>query len=334
MSTLTNILVSRLRFMGDVILTTPVLHALKQRVPEVKITYLAESPYHALLEDHPWVDRVLCLDRSDRRSEARLIRTLVCEKYDAAIDLFGNPRSALLIWLSGARIRIGGNYRIRKAAYTHRIKGDGTVRNAVDFHMQFLEPLLGRVPQAGPTRIQPTEAEKWRAIHYLAGMGYDMGRPVAGLHPGASWPAKRWPPGRFADLADRLQGQGIQVLFTMGPGEDKLIRDVLHRCKSAVPEPRWLPVRDLAAVIDSLNLYISNDCGPMHIGPAVGTRTLGLFGPGEPEIWFPYRPEDGHRVIHHEIGCSRCHRDVCDELRCMDAIRVDEVFHAALEQLK
>jgi len=95
--------------MGDVILTVPVLSALKKSLPKARITYLAEAPYSALLEHHPLVDNVLSIDK--KNGQLPVIKKLIRSHFDAAIDLFGNPRSALLIWLSGATMRIGGDFR-------------------------------------------------------------------------------------------------------------------------------------------------------------------------------------------------------------------------------
>ncbi|MBN1541626.1 glycosyltransferase family 9 protein, partial [candidate division KSB1 bacterium] len=126
MQTIDRILISRLRFMGDIILTTPLLHQIRLLYPHAHITYLAETPYHTLLQNHPDVDRILAYRRSHIRDQLKLAFTLLNETFDLAIDLFGNPRSGLMIFLSGAAIRIGGDFRLRRHFYTHRIADDGT----------------------------------------------------------------------------------------------------------------------------------------------------------------------------------------------------------------
>ncbi|MBC7186555.1 MAG: glycosyltransferase family 9 protein, partial [Calditrichaeota bacterium] len=108
------ILVSRLRFLGDVVLTTPLLRALRRAFPEARIAYLAESPYIEVLAHHPHVDGLLPLDRQTRAAQLSTLRQLRRAHFDLTIDLFGNARSALLLWLSGARQRIGFDYRGRR----------------------------------------------------------------------------------------------------------------------------------------------------------------------------------------------------------------------------
>ena len=95
-----------------------------------------------------------------------------------------------------------------------------------------------------------------------------------------------------------------------------------------------LDIRQLCSVIERFSLFISNDCGPMHIAPAVGVPTIGIFGPGRPDIWFPYSAEKGHRAIFKTLRCSRCGRDFCDDLKCMDAVSTEDVYSAASEILE
>ena len=325
------ILVSRLRFMGDVILTTPMLHTLREAFPRAHITYLAEKPYQTLLENHPTVNFTLGVNYKDRVGYMRLIYKLMRSKYDLAFDLFGNPRSALLIWLSGAPYRIGGDFRGRRRFYTHKIQDDGKTKSSVAFHMRYLSPLGIQTSPVDPYLVVTPE-EKQQAELFLKNKGYDTQQPIIAIHPGASWPAKKWLPERFAALANRIVSElGAQVFFNINPGDEETIGQVVPHCEFRVPDPEILPLRELAAVLNLCDLVISNDCGPMHVAPAVGTRTIGIFGPGEPEIWFPYSLEKGHRFIQHEIDCSRCHQDFCDKMDCMKAIRVEEVFQTVRE---
>jgi len=322
------VLVSRLRFMGDVILTTPLLSVLRRHFPDARIGYLAEKPYHELLEHHPDVDELFAFKRGDDRGQAALVRSMRRHKWDVAIDLFGNPRSAMLLYLSGARWRIGGDFRGRRLLYTHRIPDAGRRMTAIDFHLRYLEPLGLQAAAAAMPGIVVTEAEKEAARRYLGSKGYDTGRPIIGLHPGATWPAKRWFPDRFAALAARLLNEKRQILFTMGPGEEEIVDSVLGLLPAELPRPELLPLRRLAALLSQLALYVSNDCGPLHLAPAVGTRTVGIFGPGEPDIWFPYDEAAGHRVVYHSLDCSRCHRDLCSSMACMRAITVEDLITA------
>lgn len=315
------ILVSRLRFMGDIVLTTPLLSALKTAYPNAHIDYLAESPYIDLLEANPNVDGLIKLPR---KGQSSAFFKLIRNRYDLAIDLFGNPRSALLTYMSGAGIRIGGNFRGRRLLYTRRIGEPGQTLNAIDFHLRYLEPLNIEAKFEKPI-ISIKDEEKNNARMLLKKQGYDLNKPIIGLHIGATWPAKKWIPERFARVAEHLQkSMGYQLYFTAGPGELDDVCSVIRLAGVKANEPEILSLRSMAAVLSCLTLFVSNDCGPLHVAPAVDTTTIGIFGPGEPEIWFPY--SEPHRYIHKEIDCSRCHKDLCEIKTCMKAIEVDDVI--------
>ncbi|MFC1502660.1 glycosyltransferase family 9 protein, partial [bacterium] len=298
------------------------------------ITYMAEKPYQTMLENHPAVDYTLGVNYRNRREYMRLVYKLMRSHYDLAIDLFGNPRSAMLTWLSGAKFRIGGDFRGRRRLYTHIIKDDGKPKSAVAFHLEYLAPLGIPTPIMDPYLVVTPEEKEW-AGQFLKKKGYNTKKPLIGIHPGASWPAKTWLAARFAALANRLAAElDVQIYLNINPGDEETGQHVKKNCLFPVPELEILPLRELAAVMSLCDLFISNDCGPMHMAPAVGTRTIGIFGPGEPEVWFPYNQTKGHRVIHHEIDCCRCHQDFCDKLVCMRSIQVDEVFDVVKERIK
>ncbi len=327
------ILVCRLRFMGDVILTTPLLHVLREHFPQSKITYLTESPYHTLLENHPDVDEILTYDLMNRWSQITILSKLITYRFDLVIDLFGNPRSALWSYLSGASYRIGGHFRGRSVFYTHKIRDDGKPKSAVAFHLGYLEPLHLSYQISDPFIVITEHEKKW-ARDFLQNKGYRSDQKIVVIHPGAKWPAKQWIASRFALLASRLISEmGAQVFFDTSPGEENFVRSVMKACSFSKMEPQVLTLRQLAAVLSCTDLLISNDCGVMHLAPAVGTKTIGIFGPSEPAIWFPYQLEKGHHFIYPEIECSHCHRDFCDTLKCMQAIHVENVFHAAVQAL-
>ncbi|MDZ7337237.1 MAG: DUF488 family protein [candidate division KSB1 bacterium] len=327
------ILVSRLRFMGDIVLTTPLLRALRRAFPQARISYLAEAPFVQVLAHHPDVNELIELERQGTLgAQIGLVRSLRCQHFDLAIDLLGNPRSALLLWLSGAAQRVGFDYRGRRLLYTTVVRREPRPMTAIEFHLQVLGAL--GLPVAGMQTCLVTSAEEdhW-AKEFLKAKGIAPGERLLVMHPGASWPAKRWFPDRFGELARRLVKElGIRVLITVGPGEEELAQGVASIAREAIVLG-VMPIRHVMAVVKRAQVLVANDCGVLHLGPALGVPTVGVFGPGEPEIWFPYAEEAGHRVVHKELACSRCHRDFCAELRCMEAIQVEDVFSAVVQAL-
>lgn len=333
LSKINRILIYRARFMGDVILTTPLLHVLRKHFPQSKITYLAESPYQTLLENHPDVDEILTYHLKNQWSQIKILSQLIHRRFDLMIDLFGNPRSALWTFLSGAPYRIGGHFRGRRFFYTHTIKDDGIPKSAIQFHLGYLHPLHLSYHVSDPF-VAITENEKRDAKAYLQKNGYQLDHKIVVIHPGAKWPAKRWLASRFSALASRLVAEtGMQVYLDASPGEQSLVHSIIQDCTFPHIEPEVLTIRKLAAVLCHADLLVSNDCGAMHLGPAVGTKTIGIFGPTEPAVWFPYQIQKGHQYIDPEIECSHCHRHFCDQMDCMQKIQVDDVFKKAIQVL-
>ncbi len=335
---------SRFRFMGDIILTTPVVTALKAHFPDAEIDYLAEPPYIELLRHHPDIAKLIPFERARYGKlpwwksavvQLSLIKKLRRSKYDLAIDLLGIPRSAWFLRFTKAPIRVGGCFRYRSHLYTHCFTPEQGWKTAVDFHFLALCK-LGIESAPAPPRLFLTEAEKETAQKYLRKKGINLSKKIVGIHPGATWPAKIWPAGRFAELANLIVSRlNADVLITYGPGDRAIVEKMKVKLHSRVILAGLLPLRRLLAVLAALNVYISNDCGPMHLAPAVSTPTIGIFGPGEPDIWFPYSEEDGHRLLIKEINCRPCHQNECHiQHRCMDRISVDEVFQTVATVLE
>jgi lipopolysaccharide heptosyltransferase II len=334
------ILLSRMKFIGDVVLTTPVIRSVRNAFPDAYIAYMAEAQAASLLEQNPCLNEVIPFDfaRPTWREQLRVAALLRRRRFDLAIDLFGNPRSALLTYLSGAHTRVGLDRPGRGRLYTVRVRDEAGFKTAINFHMQFLRAI--GIPQTSArTEIFLTEDERVLARHLLADAVQGTG-PVVGLHPGATWPAKRWLPERFADVAQKVrQRLGAQVIFTAGPNDHDVIQLVQQSTKTKIPVFTGLPLRQLAALLSQCSAYVANDSGPMHMAVAVGTPTIGIFGPGEENIWFPYPQAEGNIPLRHEVSCHPCHLDFCNRgeaefMQCMTGLSSESVVTAVEQCLR
>lgn len=340
------ILVTRMKFIGDVVLTTPIIRSVRSAYPGAYLAYMGEKQAVSLLEHNPSLDEIIPFDfsRPMLLEQPRVAMLLRRRSFDLVIDLFGNPRSALLTYLSGAKTRIGPDRKGRGRLYTIQVRDDGTPKTAVDFHNQFIRA-AGIEPSARHTEIFLTEDEKEEAkksLHVMNGARSHLGPayPWVGIHPGATWPAKRWLPERFARLAELLKARlNAQVLVFGGPREEEVIASVREHAPSGVQFLRTMPIRRMAAMIAQCSVFIANDAAPMHVAAAVGTPTIGLFGPGEENIWFPYSTGDGHVALRKDVPCHPCHLDFCNResdgyMECMKLLSVEEVFAAAQKALE
>ncbi len=324
------ILLTRLRFIGDVVLTTPIIRSVRTACPSSYIAFLGDRRAVALLEHNPAVDRIIPYDFSKPSAieQARIGWDLRHERFDLAIDMFNNPRSALLCCATGAETRVGLERPGRRWAYTLRVKDDGVPKSPIQFHNQFLRA-AGIEPTATKTEIFLTSEERESAREYLP----DGDGPLVGIHPGASWPAKRWDAERFGELADILAGAGMRVVVFGAPGDSMTVQRVIEATSSV---PHVLPaanLRHLAAMISHCRCFVCNDAGPMHIAAALDVPTVAIFGPGEENIWFPYDRALGHVALRKDVPCHPCHKDFCPRtgngyMECMNLLPVGEVARA------
>jgi lipopolysaccharide heptosyltransferase II len=338
------ILLTRMKFIGDVVLTTPIIRSVRNAYPDAFIAYMGEKDAVSLLEHNPNLNEIIPFDfsRPTIVEQPRVAFQLRRRKFDLAIDLFNNPRSALLTYLSGARVRVGAERKGRGTLYSIQVRDNNQPKTAIEFHNQFIKA-AGIEPTSGKTEIFLTGDERREARIYLQWLDresspLDLNKTIVGIHPGATWPAKKWLPERFAELSDMLAAKlGAQIVMFAGPGDYDAVHAVLKHSFSNIRVIQNLPLRQLAAVASQCSLFIANDAGPMHIASAVQVPTIGIFGPGEENIWFPYS-EHGSVALRRDVSCHPCHLDFCNRdgdgyMECMKLLSTTEVFEEAKKVL-
>jgi len=289
------ILVTRLRFLGDIVLSTPLLEILRDRFPDASIEYLAVEPHARVLESHPAVDRLHVLPAQPGLGDLlHVVRELRAgPRIDWAFDLYSNPRSAIIVALSGARQRVGSDRGIRARVYQHRRGRPPGDRSAIRHHLDKLVPLLGHLPEPRPVHLV---ADKNRSRAVLDSLGVSPGH-FSLIHPGSTWPDKAWPEERWSQLMRGLDRERTgELLVICGPGEAEMSGRVADAGQARLLPPLDIPA--LSSVLQRARLYVGNDGGVMHMAVAHSVATVGLFGPTEPDIWFPYERWGPFRVVH------------------------------------
>lgn len=324
--TVSRILVIKLRAVGDVLLATIVLQNLRAAFPEARIDVLTERAGKDVVAGHPAVNEVVVYDRT-RMSGLQLILSVRKRHYHLVIDLFGNPRTALLTRLSGARVRVGYRFRGRAYAYTILAEPRGDRVHNTQFNLDALEamgvPIVDR-----NLRFTPQQEDRSYVNAFLDREGL-RGRTLVALNAGGGWYTKRWRNESFVELADRIAVRyGWTVVLPWGPGQLPDVEAIAGRTTNRpfVPPATTLP--QLAALFERCAFVVSNDSGPMHLAAAVGTPVLGIFGPTSPELQGPYGPK--HATVRLDgLECLGCNLTKCPIGNpCMINLSVETVLES------
>lgn len=319
-----SVLLIKPRAIGDVLLSTPVIRNLKHAFPHLQIDFLTERFAADVVIGIPFLREVLSFNkRTD--STLSIIRMVREKRYDIVIDLFGNPRTALITRFSGAKHRIGFPFRGRAYAYTVHVTPRGGEVHNVDFNLDVLrhfgiaiEPGL---PDFPISNIHREFAATWLKEHGI------LGKALLGVNASGGWYTKKWQPSSFAALTDMIaERHGMTPLLFWGPGEKEEVKRIQGMMRS---EGHLIPktsLKEMGAFLESCSYLVSNDSGPMHIAAALGVPTLGIFGPTSPQLQGPYGGI--HQVVRHEaLDCLECNLTECPIGNiCMKELPVETVY--------
>lgn len=313
---------------GDLLFITPFLRTLRKSYSDAEIVISIKKENMEVIEGNPNVDKILYFDKYGEHSSLnyfKYIKSLRKEKPDLTITLQDNPRLALLSKLSGAEKRVGFSKHIRKLFYTDSIPGDNT-KHRVDYYLDIAKLLnVKKIFNNGLEFYINSKDEKW-AEFFLKSNSINKNNKIVGLNIGGSWKTKLWPVEKFAKLSDELIKNNYEVILLGGKKdllrEKEILRKVNFTLVSTVGETT---LKQLGALINNLDCLISGDTGPMHIGVAMDTFIISLFGPTEP---WRYRPYDNkHKIISKDLSCQPCHKKDCPyNHECMEEITVKDVI--------
>jgi predicted lipopolysaccharide heptosyltransferase III len=327
-----NLLLIKLRYIGDVLLATPTLRAIKAARPDVRVTMMVNRGTEDVLSGNPDIDEIVVFDKGSLAAQWRLIAGLRRRRFDTVIDLTDGDRSAFLSWISGAAVRIGFNdeHRWRGRCYTQVAQPVPGVQHRIDRDLEVLKPIS---IQAGSKDLQLwlTPEEEDSADQLLDQLGIQPSQSMVILQPGARYWFKAWPPERFAELADRLMSQyGCQVLIGGSDQDIDLAQEIRQMAKSRpIIMAGRTTIKQFSAIAKKSALFIGSDSGAMHIASAVGTPVVALFVPSSPAEWGPRG--GATEVIYKGLDCRVCFHPTCQrgEQNCMKLIAVDEVEAAS-----
>jgi len=324
-------LVVQTAFIGDMVLTTPLIAALAARGPVDVVGTPANVP---LLANNPHVRRAIAYDKRGQGAVRRLIeigRTLRAERYGAAYMAQGSIRSAALALVAGIRTRVGFDTAGGRYVYTVRVPYDES-----SHHVERLLQLAratdprtsGEHEPSGP-RLYPGDAERVRVDTLLREAGVRDEQLVA-LAPGSVWATKRWP--YYPELAVRL-GSHARVVIIGSPADSALADVIQTRVPEALDATGQLSLLESAELLRRCVAVVSNDSAPVHLASAMNVPTLAVFGPTVPEFGFGPVAQRNDVAGHDSLACRPCHRHgprrcPLGHWRCMGELSADAVFES------
>jgi heptosyltransferase III len=288
--------------MGNLLLVTPALAALRNALPDARLDVLCYETYAPLLAHDPDIDRMLGFHRRmlcNPRALARLIRTLRRERYDLVVEgargasLFG----ALLTAVSGGRYRVAAAESRYQVCFNVHVPRRANVEHKVDLLLAFLSG-LGVPPVTRSLRVVLTDGERALAMERWRTLGVEIGRPTVGIVLGARG-RKQWPHAQLLALIEDIQHRpGVGVVLFPGPGQrreaTRLSRNLHHPIVVAPP----VGVRDFAALLSCCSLVVTGDTGPMHLAAAIDVPTVAVFHATQARSYAPRGPL--HRAVQVE----------------------------------
>lgn len=332
------ILVIKLKQPGDVLVSSPVLRALKEAWPEAEVTYLVPKGTEEMIADHPLLGGLIVVDRRNAGLVGawRLWRLFRQQRFDLVLELSGGDRGAFYALISGARERVGFTrprqpFWQRWVTFTRLLPRPPVRLHLVDYNLAAVRS-LGVEPQNPRLEFFWKPEIESRVLERLHGLGLAV-KGFAVVHPGAGWRFKCWKPAGYARVIETLEGKfGLPVVLTgsRAAHEQELLGAILAQCRAApLNLAGQLTLKELGALIAKARLFFGVDSAPMHLAAAVNTPAVALFGSSGVFNWGPWG--EGHLVIQRDWDCVPCGADGCQGSkvsRCLEDISPEEVIAA------
>ncbi len=332
------ILVIQLGDIGDVVLTMPTIRALRENFPENNLIVCVREIAKELIEDCPWVNGVISVNKQKRSIKKLIIYqknffgTLRKYHFNIAIDLRTGTRSALLAFLSGATYRIGrfsDDGRLwRNKLFTHLVRPINELSQySAEHNLNIISPFHLSIENSLPVLNVPSKRkEKARTI--LTQENVPIDKPIIAIHPFSLWKYKEWRREGFISLIDHITAKyHFSVIITGSPAERLRAKEMIEKCKTKVFNLAGkTSIGELPGVLQACKLFIGVDTAALHIAAAVGTPTVGIFGPSSPISWAPRGNQ--HCVVSKGMSCVPCRQKGCQDSEfsiCLEELTFEEI---------
>lgn len=333
-SAVRKVLLVRLRSIGDTVLSTPSLFALKRFLPNVKVDILVEDWVAPVLEQHPHVDNVVVLERGGFSARARVARQIRAAGYDVVYNLHGGTTATFLTRATGARYRVGFKTYQYAQLHNHQAPASSLLWGAQKTHsVEQQLALLGwtgvPVSDRPRTHLAVTNEAASSVSRRLSEAGLEEDRQVALIHPAAAFATKQWATENFARVAEFVAERGFAPVAIAAPNESEIMAAL--RDAASVPIASLdLSLPEVAALAARSQIFVGNDSGIAHIAAAVGTPSVVIFGSSNIAHWRPWN-KAAAEVVYEVMPCQPCHGYFCEKFpqpECILRVPVDRVVTA------
>ena len=337
-SSVRKVLVIRLRSIGDTVLTTPSLVALRRFLPHTSIDILLEDWVAPVLDGSPLVDRVISIPRHSNAARARIARELHRTDYDVVYNLHGGTTATFLARASGARQRVGYAHYQYARLHNHVAPSPQEIWSRPTLHSAEQQlALIGwtgvPVSDRPATQLAVTEKAARSVAAKLAAHQIDS-EPVALIHPAAAFETKQWPAENFARVIDEVAARGLKPVVIVASKEKQVLDSVVQQSSARVIGLTDLSLPEVTALAARAQLFVGNDSGIAHMAAAVNTPCVVIFGSSNVAHWRPWTT-NRNEVVREEMKCQPCHGYFCAEFetpQCILRIPVERVV-AAIDRL-
>jgi len=336
------VLVVRLRSIGDTVLATPSIYALRRFLPHARIDLLLEDWVAPLVAGSPDIDRLIVIKRGSATSRLAVARQLRAARYDVAFNLHGGSTAAFLTRASGATHRVGyASYRYARL-HNHTAPPASALWHRERTHSA--EQQLGLLGWTGvpvsdrpPARLFVNAPAAASVARRLREAGIETEQPFVLIHPTAAFDSKTWPVSNFARVAEYLAAaHDLITIAVAAPNEREVVQTLGEQSRARVLSFTDLSLPEVTALAARARLFVGNDSGIAHIAAAVETPSVVVFGSSNVWHWSPWTDAPSE-VVREEMPCAPCPGYTCAEFgeaQCIRRVPVERMIEASERVLK
>jgi heptosyltransferase III len=317
------VLIVRLRSIGDTVLATPSLIALRRFLPDAQIDILLEDWVAPVLGNFDAVDNVLTVSRKSKKSRFEIARQIRANKYDVAFNLHGGTTATFFVRVSGAKHRVGF------ADYSYSFLYNHLLSSSADYwQKEFTHSAEQQLALLGFVGV-PVEDKPKSRLNVISNFKFQISN-YALIHPVAAFDTKQWATENFARIAEYLSAKGLQIVAVATKKEREVLDNLVKLSNVPITTFDDLTLPEITALASRAKVFVGNDSGIAHIAAAVQTPSVVIFGSSNRNHWRPWTNAP-HEIVFENLPCQPCAGYFCKEFdapKCILSVKTESVISA------